>query len=79
MRVLIVGAMRGQLSNAAKIALDRGAKVSQVDTIAQATATLRAGKGADLIMVELGLDIAALIAANEAERIVAPVVACGIP
>ncbi|KAA5802175.1 sigma-54-dependent Fis family transcriptional regulator [Alkalicaulis satelles] len=78
MRVLIVGSLGGQSTAATKIAMDRGAKVAQVDTIAQATAYLRAGRGADLLMVDVSLDIGALIAANEAERIVVPVVACGV-
>ena len=78
MRILIVGTLGGQLHTATKIALDRGAKVSQVDTIEQATAHLRAGRGADLLMVDLNLDVQSLIAANEAERITVPVVACGV-
>ncbi len=78
MRLLIVGSLGGQLHTAAKIAIDRGAKVAQVDTINQATSHLRAGRGADLLMVDASLDIAALIAANEAERITVPVVACGV-
>jgi len=78
MRVLIVGSLGGQLSAATKIAMDRGAKVAHVDGIEQATGYLRAGRGADLLMVDMGLDIAALIAANEAERITVPVVACGV-
>lgn len=78
MRVLIVGGLSGQLSTATKIALDRGAKVAHVDTVAGATSALRAGQGADLLMVDATADIAALIAANEAERITVPVVACGV-
>jgi two-component system, response regulator FlrC len=78
MRVLIIGNMSGQLAVASKIAMDRGAKVFQVDTIAQATAALRNGKGADLLLVDVAHDIAALIAQNEAERIMVPVVACGV-
>jgi two-component system response regulator FlrC len=78
MRVLIVGSLGGQLNTATKIAMDRGAKVSQVDTILQATTYLRTGRGADLLMVDLSLDIQALITANEAERITVPVVACGV-
>ena len=78
MRILIVGPLNGQIAAATKIAMDRGAKVAQVDTIDQATAALRAGRGADLLMVDVRLDIAALIAANDAERIVVPVIACGI-
>ncbi len=78
MRVLIVGSLGGQLSAATKIAMDRGAKVAHVDTVEQATAYLRAGRGADLLMVDVSLDVGALIAANELERITAPVVACGV-
>lgn len=78
MRLLIVGPMGGQISAATKIAFDLGAKVSHVDTIEQATAALCSGRGADLLMVDAHLDIASLIAANEAQRIVAPVVAAGV-
>ena len=78
MRVLIVGSLGGQLHTATKIAIDRGATVSQVDTIEQATAHLRAGRGADLLMVDLSLDVQSLIDANERERITVPVVACGV-
>lgn len=78
MRLLIVGPLGGQIAAATKIAMENGAKVSHVDTIEQATIALRAGKGADLLMVDARMDIAALIAANEAERIVVPVVAAGV-
>ncbi len=78
MRLLIVGPLGGQISAATKIAMAHGAKVAHVDTIEQATAALRAGRGADLLMVDARLDIAALIAANEAEHIVVPVVAAGV-
>lgn len=78
MRVLIVGSLGGQSGTATKMAMDRGAKVAQVDTPAQATAYLRAGRGADLVMIDVDLDIGAFIAANEVERITVPVVACGV-
>src|SRR6059058_1345186 len=78
MRLLVVGKLSGQLSVAVKMAMSTGAKVSHVETIAAATHALRAGQGADLLMVDYTLDIAALIAANEAERIRCPVVACGV-
>ncbi|WP_334162255.1 sigma-54-dependent transcriptional regulator FlbD [Phenylobacterium sp.] len=78
MRLLVVGRLNGQLSTAVKMAMSAGAKVSHVESITQATHALRAGQGADLLMVDYELDIAALIAANEAERIRVPVVACGI-
>jgi DNA-binding NtrC family response regulator len=78
MRLLVVGRLSGQLSSAVKLAMAAGAKVSHVETCEAATYALRAGQGADLLMVDYELDIAALIAANEAERIRVPVVACGV-
>src|SRR5581483_8372945 len=78
MRLLVVGRLSGQLASAVKLAMAAGAKVAHVDSCEKATQALRAGQGADLLMVDYELDIAALIAANEAERIRVPVVACGV-
>ena len=78
MRLLVVGRLSGQLAAAVKMAMAHGAKVGHVERCEQATDTLRRGQGADLLMVDYHLDIAALIAANEAERIHVPVVACGV-
>lgn len=78
MQLLVVGRLSGQLSAAVKMAMAAGAKVGHVETIEAATHALRSGQGADLLMVDFDLDIASLIAANEAERIRVPIVACGI-
>ncbi|WP_240007105.1 sigma-54-dependent transcriptional regulator [Pseudaquidulcibacter saccharophilus] len=78
MRLMIVGSITGPLAMASKIAMDRGAKVMQVDNIDAATNALRSGRGADLLMVEVSHDIEALIRQNEVEHIFVPVVACGI-
>jgi DNA-binding NtrC family response regulator len=78
MRLLVVGRLSGQLAAAVKMAMAHGAKVSHVERTDQATEQLRRGQGADLLMVDYNLDIGALIAANDAERIFVPVVACGI-
>src|SRR6201991_5137560 len=78
MRLLVVGKLNGQLSSAAKMAMSAGAKVSHVETTEAATHALRAGQGADLLMVDYQLDIRGLIAANEGERIRGPGVACGV-
>ncbi len=77
MRLLIVGTLKGELITAAKIARDRGAQVAQVDGIENALVHLRAGRGADLLMVDVSLDIRTLANAMDAERIVSPIVACG--
>ena len=78
MRVLIVGSLQGHIAEAGQIALQRGAKVGHTDTVETALSDLRAGKGADLIMVDVEHDVAEMIHALEAERIFIPVVACGI-
>jgi DNA-binding NtrC family response regulator len=78
MRLLVVGRLSGQLASAVKMAMAHGAKVSHVERGDQATEQLRRGQGADLLMVDYRIDIAALIAANEAERIHVPLVACGV-
>ncbi|WP_422027500.1 sigma-54-dependent transcriptional regulator [Pyruvatibacter mobilis] len=78
MRLLIVGSLNGQLTTATKMAMDTGAKVVQVDTGAQALDALRAGQGADLLMVEVSNDIGWLTAQLQAERIALPIVACGL-
>jgi DNA-binding NtrC family response regulator len=77
MRLLIVGALNGQLSEATKIAMANGAKVAHAETIEIAMASLRSGKGAELLLVDVKVDIAALIMLLESERIYVPVVACG--
>ena len=72
MRLLITGTLNGQLSQATKIALDRGAQVSHAETTEMALNHLRAGRGADLMMVDVKLDIATLISTLETERITIP-------
>jgi DNA-binding NtrC family response regulator len=78
MRLLIIGSLDGQLGTASRMAMAKGAKVAQVDGIEPALAALRAGRGADLLMVDVRHDIAALIGKLQAEHIHVPVVACGI-
>jgi DNA-binding NtrC family response regulator len=78
MRLLIVGTLKGQLTLATKYAMDKGASVTHAESISQALAVLRSGRGADLLMVDVALDIAALVGQLSAEHIHAPIVACGI-
>ena len=78
MRVMMIGNLGGQLSIASKIAFERGAQVTHFETIEKALAALRSGRGADLIMAEFRLDMEGLVTALENERIVVPVVACGV-
>jgi len=78
MRLLIVGTLNGHISAAGKIAVERGAKVANIDTTEGAIAALRAGRGADLVMVDVNLDIKRFCDQVAAERIHVPIVACGI-
>ena len=78
MRLLIVGILKGQLSTATKLAMDKGASVTHAETNEQALNVLRSGRGADLLMVDVALDIRDLVTRLDAERIAVPIVACGI-
>jgi DNA-binding NtrC family response regulator len=78
MRLLIVGQLDGPLGTAGRIATQRGAKVAHIDSIAGALNALRNGQGADLAMCDIALDIAQFIDSLKSERIIIPVVACGI-
>jgi len=75
---MIIGSLSGQISTAGKIAIGRGAKVTHTEDIEQALGALRSGRGADLIMMDVKLNIALLIEQLKNERISIPVVACGI-
>ena len=77
MRLLTIGTLKGQLAAAAKIAADKGASAIHADCIDTAIAVLRSGKGADLLMVDIAIDIHDLVVQLEADRIHVPIVACG--
>jgi two-component system, response regulator FlrC len=78
MRLLIVGTLKGQLTTATKIAMDRGASVTHASDVEQALNVLRSGRGADLLMVDVSLDIRDLVLRLDAERISVPIIACGV-
>ncbi|CAN0401203.1 unnamed protein product [Discosporangium mesarthrocarpum] len=78
MRLLIIGSLEGHITAASKIAMARGARVTQVDDIEDGLNALRAGQGAELVMVDIELDIGLLVTSLVTERITVPVVACGL-
>ena len=78
MRLLIVGTLDGHITTAGKIAMDRGAKVISASTVEAALSALRGGQGADLLMIDVTLDVEGLCECLKSERIHVPVVACGI-
>jgi DNA-binding NtrC family response regulator len=77
MRLLTVAALEGPVAAAAKIAAEKGASAIHADGIGAAVAMLRSGQGADLLMVDIAIDIHDLVVQLEAERIHVPIVACG--
>ncbi len=77
MRVLIIGSLAGNLGQAGRIAIARGAKLDQADGLDAALVRLRADARVDLVLCEVSLDIGGLIRALAAERFAVPVVACG--
>src|SRR5262245_12861308 len=78
MRLLIIGSLQGQIGAASRIVMQRGAKVMQAENIERGLEVLRGGQGADLVMVDVRLDLDQLFAALKGERIHTPVVAAGI-
>ncbi len=77
MRVLLVGALAGPLALAARMAIARGAKLEQADSVGSGMARLRTDARVDLVLCEVSHDVAALVRALAAERMAVPVVACG--
>ncbi|MDA0997738.1 MAG: sigma 54-interacting transcriptional regulator, partial [Proteobacteria bacterium] len=77
MQLLIVGTLNGQIGAASQMAIQRGAKVQQADTVEQGVDLLRR-IGADLVMIDVVLDVQAFMQSLERERMTVPVVACGI-
>jgi DNA-binding NtrC family response regulator len=78
MRLLIVGSLGGQVGAASRIAKQRGADVLHADDLETVLHLARSGRRIDLLLVDIGLDIAGLVARLDAERITLPVVACGV-
>ncbi len=78
MRLLIVGTLNGHMQEAGKIALSQGAKVSHAETVDQGLHALRSGAGIDLVMIDVELDVATMIASMEQERMATALVACGV-
>jgi DNA-binding NtrC family response regulator len=77
MRLLTIGTLKGQLAAAAKIAADSGASAIHADRIDTAVGMLCSGQDADLLMVDIAIDIRGLVVRLDAERIHVPIVACG--
>lgn len=78
MRVMIISAFDGQVSEAARLATAKGAKVTMTATIREALEILRKGQTTDLLFIDVLHDVESLIRQLKAEHFNIPVVACGI-
>ncbi|MGE4044427.1 MAG: sigma-54-dependent transcriptional regulator [Acetobacteraceae bacterium] len=77
MRVLVIGSLGGDLGQAARIAMDRGARLDQADDPDTAMHRLRSDAKINLVLCDLSHDVGAVVRALAAERMSVPVVACG--
>jgi two-component system response regulator FlrC len=77
MKVLIIGSLAGDLGQAARIAIGRGARLDQADNADAALIKLRADPHIDLVLCDIAHDIAAVVSALTTERMAIPLVACG--
>ena len=78
MRLLLVGDARPEVATAARLAAAGGAAVRHLATLDAALEQLRSGRGADLLLLDAGCDIAGALARLATERIFLPVVAYGV-
>ena len=78
MRLLLVGDARPEVATAARLAAAGGAAVRHLATLDAGLEQLRSGRGADLLLLDAGCDIAGALARLAAERIFLPVVAYGV-
>lgn len=76
-RMLLVGSDRIEFKTAAKLADQSGAIVQIVASPEDAVGRLRQN-GGDLVMVDVGCDVASFIEQLRAERMMVPVLACGV-
>ena len=76
-RMILVGSDRVEFKTAAKLADQSGAIVQIVESPDDAVGRLRES-GGDLVMVDVGCDVARFIEQLRAERMMVPVIACGV-
>ncbi len=77
MRVLIIGSLAGELGQAARMAIARGARMDQADDIGAALERLRSDARVDVVICDVVHDVGRLVRTLASERIAVPVVACG--
>jgi DNA-binding NtrC family response regulator len=77
MRLLIIGTLNGQLAVASQMAIQNGASVTHATDLNDGLMVIRS-KGADLVMIDVSLNLRSFIEQIRTEHISTPIVACGI-
>lgn len=78
MRVLIIGSLAGPLGAAGQMAVNRGVKLDHADTAQDGLFKLRTQSRIDVVLCDLSQDLKWLVRTSIAERIVVPIIACGV-
>ena len=78
MRLMVIGHLDGHISQAGKIAIQRGAKVIHCEDVTEAIGALLNGRGADLIMIDVKQKVEKLVTQLDESRVHVPVIACGV-
>lgn len=78
MRLLVIGKIQSEVSEACKIAMENGATISNAENIDEAFNRILSGDGGEMVLVDVEDDVTRLIKLLNQERISIPVVAYGI-
>ncbi|PIZ32794.1 MAG: sigma-54-dependent Fis family transcriptional regulator [Alphaproteobacteria bacterium CG_4_10_14_0_8_um_filter_37_21] len=78
MRIQIIGPLEGYGTEAAKMAMDKGAQVFSCISIEESLSNLRQNSNCDLVLVDVSLDIKSFIKSLKEERFYLDVVGCGV-
>ncbi len=78
MRLLVAGSLAGPLGQAARLAIAHGATLIHATDTNAALGVLRNDGGIGLVFCALDADLPGLVSALAAERILVPLVACGV-
>jgi DNA-binding NtrC family response regulator len=78
MRILLIGTLNDQLVTAGKIAKEKGAKVIHAGSQEQAMQYIREGQSIDAALIDVKDNIQEFINRLSTEKIILPVIACGV-
>lgn len=78
MRIILIGKYSSEVSEACKIATDKGAKIIQVEGTDEALKKILSGSSSEAVLIDVDEDIAKFVVQLEREHITIPVIAFGI-